>query len=172
MWGTDPRYLGSAKWLYQCLSNWILGPEKVNRQFWGPYRNQRSRDKDSNKGNSSALPCPFCLNFLLFFWNSSFICSPLMQLHQSTGIFVVPRSWAKQASNLPNLSKCCACLGPWLFVFFFFLVTALLKYNSHAIKFSHLSVQFSGFGIYALLCNHHHPVIPEHFHHRKETQPH
>ena len=47
-----------------------------------------------------------------------------------------------------------------------FLITSLLRYYSHTIKFTIFKGCGSvGFSILAKLCNHNHYLVPEHFHH-------
>lgn len=57
------------------------------------------------------------------------------------------------------------CLEPhlWKHLRTFFCLMVLLRYNSHTIKFTFLSMQFSVFSIFIVLGNCHHCVILEHF---------
>ena len=61
-----------------------------------------------------------------------------------------------------------SCLPP---SFPFFPLSFLLRYYLHIITFTFFKVwNLVGFSIFTKLCNHHHYIIPKHFHHpKKET---
>ena len=149
---------------YQCFSDWILGPGKVNRQFWGHYRNQRAETRTPTKGTVLLFPCLFCLSFLLLL-SGALLCSSSNQL----ACLLYPEiEGKKRLLNSQICQNVILCRPMTLFLFF---ITALLKYNSHVTKLSLLSVQLGGFTLYTLLYNHPRYVIQELFHHpQKKAQ--
>lgn len=57
-------------------------------------------------------------------------------------------------------------LGEWLFFFFLTVVKYALSKSSHLNYFKYTSVAF---GTLAVLCDHHHYLVPKHFYHCKRN---